>query len=325
MSMENIWKTLLKPFFILAPMEDVTDSAFRRVFLKSGTPDLFFTEFTSVDGLESPGHDKVVQRLLFHPEEKPLIAQIWGMKPENYFLAAKELKEKGFDGIDINMGCPQKTVIKNGACSALIRNHSLAHEIITATQEGAGGLPVSVKTRIGFKTIETEDWIGFLLEHNLAALTIHARTQKEMSSVPPHWDEVKKVVELRDQMKKNTVIVGNGDVLTLKDAREKIKKYKCDGIMIGRGALKNPWIFSERDFESISISERIELMEYHLNLFEEQWNDVKSYQLLKKYFKVYLSSFDGAAEMRQQCMLTATYEEAKKLIEEYRVKFHLDK
>ncbi len=321
----NIWQKLPKPFFILAPMEDVTDSAFRRVFLKSGPPNLFFTEFTSVDGLESLGHDKVVQRLLFHPEEKPLVAQIWGMKPENYFFAAKELKEKGFDGIDINMGCPQKTVIKNGACSALIRNHTLAHEIITATQEGAGDLPVSVKTRIGFKTIETEDWIGFLLEHNLAALTIHARTQKEMSSVPPHWDEVKKVVELRDQMKKDTVIVGNGDILTLKDAREKIKEYRCDGIMIGRGALQNPWIFSERDFGSISLSERIELMEYHLHLFEEQWNDVKSYQLLKKYFKVYLSSFDGAAEMRQQCMLTATYEDAKQLLEEYRVKFHLDK
>lgn len=320
----NIWDTLPKPFFILAPMEDVTDTVFRRVFLKAGSPDLFFTEFTSVDGLKSAGHDKVAQRLLYHKEEKPLIAQIWGMKPENYFKTAQELKGKGFDGIDINMGCPQKTVIKNGACSALIKNHSLAHEIIEATKEGAGDMPVSVKTRIGFKTIETEDWIGFLLEHNLAAITVHARTQKEMSKVPAHWEEVEEVCKLRDQMQKNTYIIGNGDILTLGSAREKITKYGCDGVMIGRGALQNPWIFSGRDHETIGVSERLELMNLHLDLFEKEWAGVKSYQLLKKYFKVYLSHFDGANEMRQECMLTQDYNEGRILIQEF-CKMHIDK
>lgn len=320
----NIWERLPNPFFILAPMEDVTDTVFRRVFLKSGAPDLFFTEFTSVDGLKSPGHDKVAQRLLFYPEERPLIAQIWGMKPENYFKTAQELRERGFDGIDINMGCPQKTVVKNGACSALIKNRPLAHEIIEATKEGAGDLPVSVKTRIGFKTIETENWIGFLLEHNLAAITVHARTQKEMTKVPAHWDEVKRARELRDTMKKNTKIIGNGDVLTLDDAKDRIKEAGCDGIMIGRGALQNPWVFCGRSHEDVLITERLELMRLHLDLFEKEWHEIKSYQLLKKYFKVYLSNFEGAAELRQECMLTENYRQARDLLDAYE-KIHIDK
>lgn len=320
----NIWNQLPKPFFILAPMEDVTDTVFRRVFLKAGPPDLFFTEFTSVDGLKSPGHDKVAQRLAFYPEEKPLIAQIWGMKPENYLKTAQELVEKGFDGIDINMGCPQKTVVKNGACSALIKNRPLAHEIIEATKEGAGSIPVSVKTRIGFKTIETEDWIGFLLDHDLAAITVHGRTQKEMSKVPAHWDEIKNARKLRDKMKKNTKIIGNGDILNLTDARKRIKQTGCDGVMIGRGALQNPWVFADRNLEEISIAERLELMRLHLDMFEKEWDGTKSYQLLKKYFKVYLSSFDGASDMRQECMLTENYDQARDLLARY-AKIHIDK
>lgn len=320
----NIWNSLPKPFFILAPMEDVTDSVFRRVFLKSGAPDLFFTEFTSVDGLKSPGHDKVAQRLLFHKEEKPLIAQVWGMRPENYLKTAQELREKGFDGIDINMGCPQKTVVKNGACSALIKNRPLAHEIIEATKEGAGDMPVSVKTRIGFKTIETEDWLGFLLEHNLSALTVHGRTQKEMSKVPAHWDQIRIARELRDKMGKNTKIIGNGDVLTMIDAKKKAKDTGVDGVMIGRGALQNPWVFAGREHEGVSVTERLGLMRLHLDLFEEEWSGIKSYQLLKKYFKVYLSNFDGAAEMRQECMLTEDYDQARELLGRY-AKMHIDK
>src|SRR5436190_3288770 len=207
--MVNIWQSLKKPIYILAPMEDVTDTVFRRIVMQTGKPDLFFTEFTNVEGMFSKGDKKVNQRLQFTQKEKPIIAQIWGLKPENYFKAGKLLAEMGFDGIDINMGCPEKNIIKKGACSGLIHNPSLAKEIIHATKEAAGNLPVSVKTRIGFKEIQTEKWIGFLLEQNLAALTIHGRTAAEMSAVPAHWDEIGKAVERRSEKKLPTLIIGN--------------------------------------------------------------------------------------------------------------------
>ncbi|MDE2025636.1 MAG: tRNA-dihydrouridine synthase, partial [Patescibacteria group bacterium] len=195
----NIWHTLKKPIFILAPMEDVTDTVFRQIIMACGRPSLFFTEFTNVDGMASAGDEEVSKRLRFTQKEGPIIAQVWGMKPENYFSAAGRIAEMGYDGIDINMGCPQKAVVSRGACSALIKNPSLAKEIIQATREGAKGLPVSVKTRIGFKTNVLDTWIGFLLEQQLDALAIHARTASEMSKVPAHWEVMPAAVTIRNQ------------------------------------------------------------------------------------------------------------------------------
>lgn len=308
----NIWQQLPKPIFILAPMEDVTDTVFRQIILSTGRPALFFTEFTNVDGLESKGHDQVAKRLKFLPKEKPLIAQIWGMKPENYYAVAKQLVEMGYDGIDINMGCPQADVVKHGACSALIKNHSLTTEIITATQEGSGGkIPVSVKTRIGFNTIVTEDWIGFLLTHNLPALTVHGRTAKEMSKVPAHWDEIGKAVEIRNAMGLQTLIIGNGDVESLKEAKEKVDKYHVDGVMVGRGIFHNPWLFNASvNPTEKTIKERIQLLLDHVQLYQQTWGTTKQYPPLKKYFKIYLSGFDGAAEIRGKFMETNTPDEA---------------
>lgn len=312
--MMSIWQTLKKPIFMLAPMEDVTDTVFRQVLLKTGRPALFFTEFTNVDGLESQGREHVAKRLKFLKREKPIIAQIWGLKPNNFYKAAKEIKEMGYDGIDLNMGCPQKDVTSHGACSALIKNHSLATEIIKATQEGAGDLPVSVKTRIGFGTIQTEEWLGFLLTHNLAALTVHGRTVREMSKVPAHWDEIGKAVKLRDASGFDTLVIGNGDVMSLKEAEEKVKQYNLDGIMIGRGIFHNPWLFNPAvDPATKTLQERLQILHYHVSLYEKTWGANKHYPTLKKYFKIYLSGFDGASEIRTKFMETNTPEEALSL------------
>lgn len=321
--MSNLWNSFPKPIFSLAPMEDVTDTVFRQILCSTGKPDAFFTEFTNVDGIASVGHDVVARRLQYTEIEHPLIAQIWGMVPENFYKAAQELREKGFDGIDINMGCPQKDVIRHGACSALIKNHSLATEIIQATQEGARSanlgqaeLPVSVKTRIGFKTIQTEEWIGFLLEQDLPLITVHGRTAAEMSKVPCHWDEIGKAVELRNKMDKKTLIFGNGDVMSLDEAKEKVDRYHVDGVMIGRGVFHNPWLFAGTNPSTKTVGERLELLEHHVRLFEKTWGNAKSFQILKKYFKIYLSDFEGAADMRMQFMETKNYEESLHLAQQ---------
>ena len=262
--MKNFWQNLPKPIFALAPMESVTDTVFRQIIASCGKPSVSFTEFTNVDGLFSKGKKQVEHRLLFQSKEKPLIAQIWGMKPENYTKAAKMIDDMGFDGIDINMGCPERNVVRRGACAGLIHNKALVTEIIAATKEGAVNLPVSIKTRIGIKDIETESWISFLLEQKLDALTIHLRTAHEMSQAMPHFEELPKIVELRNKISPRTIILANGDIETIDDAKEKIKQYGIDGVMIGRGIFKNPFLFADnKTLEDLSSNERMELLLRH--------------------------------------------------------------
>ncbi len=208
-SMKNFWNELQKPIFILAPMDDVTDTVLRQVIARYGKPAVFFTEFTNVEGMFSKGERHVIQRLRYTEAERPLVAQIWGTRPENFFKATKKLIDMGFDGIDLNMGCPASGVMQKGACSGLINNRPLAKEIIDATIEGAAGIiPVSVKTRLGFRAIDF-DWIAFVLEQEPAVLTVHARTVSEMSKVPAHWDKLKTVVDMRNAMRSTTLIIGN--------------------------------------------------------------------------------------------------------------------
>ena len=312
--MKSVWERIPRPIFSLAPMEDVTDTVFRQVINDCGRPDIYFTEFTNVDGMNSRGDEKVSQRLQFEKNEKPIIAQLWGVTPDNFYLAAKRIVAMGYDGIDLNMGCPQRDVTRHGACSALIKNHTLAKEIIDATKSGADNLPVSVKTRIGYGKIQTEEWLGFLLEQDLPLITVHGRTAAEMSKVPAHWDEIGKVVKMRDDMGKQTLIFGNGDVQDLAQAKEKVKQYGVDGVMIGRGIFHNPWLFAEIDPTTRTIKDRLELLKKHVALYESTWGKKKNYQILKKYFKIYLSDFDGASDMRQQFMETNSYEEVKELV-----------
>jgi nifR3 family TIM-barrel protein len=317
--MSHIWQNLPNPFFVLAPMEDVTDTVFRRIVGLCGRPDVYFTEFTSTEGMLSKGRDKVSKRLEYTEEERPLIAQIWGEKPEMYLESAKLLVAMGFDGIDINMGCPERSVLKKGACSALIQNPSLAKEIIQATKEGAGELPVSVKTRIGFQTIATEEWIGFLLEQNIPALSIHGRTVKELSEVPAHWDEIGKSVALRDQMKKDTLIIGNGDVISREDALSKIAQYKVDGIMIGRGIFADPWIFNTvRSGTDVTFDEKLAMLQRHLSLFESHWKEKKQFAIMKKFVKCYIHGIPGATDMRAKIMESHSFEQAQEIVGSFR-------
>ncbi len=312
----NFWTNLKKPIFALAPMEDVTDTVFRQIVLKCSKPDVLFTEFTSIDGiLSEKGSKHVAQRLKYTSPERPLVAQIWGNDPEKFYQVAKLLKVLGFDGIDINMGCPASTVIKKKSCSYLIKNPELAGQIIESTIKGGGGLPISVKTRLGFNDIQTEEWIGFLLSLPIAAITIHARTVKEMSKVPSHWDEIGKAVKLRDKMGSNVLILGNGDITSAREANELIKKYEADGAMIGRGVFKDLWIFNKKAKKyQATLNEKLELLLMHAKLFESTWGKTKNFAILRKFFKSYVSEFEGASDLRVALLQTNSFADVKQIV-----------
>ena len=316
----SFWKDLKRtclakgrPFFILAPMDDVTDVVFREVITWTGKPDVFFSEFTNVDGLNSKGREKLIQRFKFSENQRPIVAQLWGKVPENYFKAARDVKELMFDGIDLNMGCPERSVLKSGNCAALINNQSLAKDIIQATIKGGGGLPVSVKTRLGFDRYQGDEWFPFLLNLDLAAITVHGRTAREMSKVPANWEEIGKVVKIRDQINPNILIIGNGDVIDIKHGEKLSKKYGVDGVMIGRGIFRNPWIFNKTQ-KKHSKEERLNLALKHARLFVETWGVDKNINILNKFFKIYVSGFDGAAELRVKLMEAKSFEEIEKYL-----------
>ena len=288
-------------------MEDVTDTVLRQVIARCGKPAVFFTEFTNVEGMFSKGAKHVIHRLQYTEAERPLVAQIWGTQPENFFKAAKQLIEMGFDGIDLNMGCPASGVAQKGACSGLINNRPLAKEIIDATKEGAAGeIPVSIKTRLGFRAIDFE-WIAFVLAQKPAVLTVHARTVAEMSKVPAHWDQLKTVVDMRNALSSTTLIIGNGDIKSLSDARQKVAEVGADGAMIGRGIFENPYLFSETTTLSDKTpQEKMQLLLDHMHLWQATWGDSKHFPVLRKFFKVYANGFPGAQELRIQLMETQT-------------------
>lgn len=300
---KNIWNSLKKPLFILAPMDDVTDTVFRRIIAETAKPDLFFTEFANADGLQSAGREAVLQKLKFADSETPLIAQLWGMKPENYETTTSELVEMGFSGVDLNMGCPVRNVVKLGACSALINNHELAKNLIDATKDGARDrIPVSVKTRVGFDKVDM-GWIEFLLHQNLSALTVHGRTSKEQSKVPNNWDLIGEIRRMRDDIAPETLIIGNGDVLSRKEGEVLAKEHGLDGIMIGRGIFQDPYVFSANSlWEDMKTEEKINLYKKHIELFEQEWGGEKNPAGLKRFAKVYISGFDGASELRGRLM-----------------------
>lgn len=299
-----MYKTLPRPFLVLAPMEDVTDMVFRQIVANCAAPNVFFTEFTNIDGMLSIGAKAVMHRLQIAPlRQKPLVAQLWGTDPEKFYEATKMVVQMGFEGVDINMGCPDKSVVKKGACSGLIGNYDRTEAIISAVKKAAGSLPVSVKTRLGIREIQTEEWIGFLLSQGLDALTIHGRTVSELSEVPAHWDEIGKAVDMRNKLGSPTLIIGNGDVLSYKEAQQKHAEYGVDGVMIGRGVFKNLYVFDgEKDFTTFSRKDKLEHLLRHVSLFHETWGTTKHYAIMKKFYKIYVSGFDEASELRMQLM-----------------------
>lgn len=299
----------------MAPMADVTDCAFRQIIAKYGKPDVFWTEFVSADGLAHPkAREKLLIDFKYRENEHPILAQIFGAKVDNIREASKLCKELGFDGIDINMGCPDKSIEKQCAGAAMMKDPKLAREIIRAAIEGGGGLPVSVKTRIGYNKNEIETWIPELLKENISALTVHLRTRKEMSDVPAHWDLMKRIVEIRDNMKVETLIIGNGDVLDLADGERKIKDTGCGGVMLGRAIFGNPWLFAGK---KPSIKEKLEVMVEHTKLFEEKLGKHKNFAIMKKHYKAYVNGFDGAKELRVKLMEVENATQVEEIVNDF--------
>lgn len=313
----GFWEKLPRPFFVLAPMANVTDTVFRRLIATYSRPHVMFTEFVSCDGLSSRGRERLLPDLQFVKGERPIVAQIFGAKPENFYKTAHLACELGFDGIDINMGCPDKAVVRQGAGANLIRNPSLAQEIIKATQEGvadAGAvLPVSVKTRIGFSTDEIDTWIPTLLSMKLPVLTIHGRTRKEMSLVPAKWDRIAEVVRLAQGS--GTLIVGNGDVQSVADAREKAAASGVDGVMLGRAIFGNPWLFS--DTGRPKLPEILRVLVEHTALYEQVWGETKPFDLMKKHFKAYVTGFPGAHELRLELMASKNADQVASVVKRW--------
>ncbi len=315
----SFWHTLPKPIMVLAPLANVTDAAFRRIIAKysrhtrkngtEGGPDVFWTEFVSADGLiraSKEGKEKLMLDLMYSEAERPIVAQLFSAHPEYMEEAAKLCATLGFDGIDINMGCPDRTIEKQGSGAALIKKPELAAEIIRAAKRGASTIPVSVKTRIGYNKNEIETWIPALLAEKPAVLTIHARTRKELSKVPARWEHVQEVVAIRDALQKSesekTLIFGNGDLASIQDARTKVTEIGADGAMLGKAIFGNPWLFHpDIDPRTIPIQERLRVLCEHTRLFEEILSQ-KSFALMKKHYKSYVSDFTGAHELRALLM-----------------------
>jgi nifR3 family TIM-barrel protein len=319
--MKNFWNNLPRPFFALAPMADVTDPAFRRMFAKYGKPDVTWTEFVSADGLMSPGRERLIRDLAYTEAERPIVAQIFGSKPENIEKTAALVRELGFDGVDLNMGCPDKNIEKQNSGAAMMKNPKLAQEIISAAMRGAkmgeeGGIPVSVKTRVGYNKVELDTWIPAILAMKPAALTVHARTRKEMSLVPARWEHVAEVVEMAKES--GVIIIGNGDVTSLADGDAKAASSGADGIMVGRGVFGNPWFFNRTHaIDEVTFRERFAVMIEHTALFLELSGDIKSFAVMKKHYKAYVNGFDHAKELRVALMDANSLDEIKSLVAQF--------
>ncbi|MFA5745124.1 MAG: tRNA-dihydrouridine synthase family protein, partial [Candidatus Paceibacterota bacterium] len=315
------WNNLPKPFFVMAPLKDVTDAAFRALIAKRGKPDVFWTEFVSADGLYhtcegqtfTKKENPLMRDLAFSEDERPIVAQLFSNKPEMIAYAVKLVAELGFDGVDLNMGCPDKSVEKQGAGASLMKNPKLAVEIIRAAKE-ASNLPVSVKTRVGYNKELLEEWLPILLEAAPAAITIHLRTRKDMSLVPANWELMKKAVEIRNRVNPDVLLIGNGDVESIEEGNRLALDTGCDGIMIGRGMFGNPWVFeriTRFDLENSDLRSNLDnphglqekldaLVELAHNF--EKISPPKNFSILKKHIKAFVTGFDGAADLRAELM-----------------------
>jgi len=314
---QGFWEKLPKPFFALAPMLDISDSPFRQIVSECGKPDVFYTWFISVDGLCSPGRDNILSRpnLKITRNEKPIVVQLFGKDPEKFYESAKILSKMKFDGIDINMGCPDRDVLKQGAGAKLIKDPKLAREIIKAAKRGAGKIPVSVKTRVGFyKPNEMEQWLSEILKEKPAAICLHARTATQRYRGTSDWKKIAEAVKMSKGS--GTLIIGNGDIKSLKEGIIKVEETGADGIMIGREILVNPWIFSKKKKE-ITLKEKLKYLVKHARLFEKYYKDKKSFGNFRKFIRAYVSGFDDSKEFRMKLMEATGSEELKKMCYNY--------
>ncbi len=329
--MKNFWKEKLelaknenRPLVVVAPMADVTDVAFRRMIAKysrmgrlCGGPDVMWNEFVSADGLASAGREALKRDLEFSDIERPIMAQLFTSNPEKMYEAVKCCKEMGYDGVDINMGCPVDKIEKQGAGAAMMCNPENAQEVIRAAQRAAGNdFPITVKTRIGWNKVEWQQWLPKILECNVPVLTVHLRTRKEMSLVDAHWDMYPEIKSFCKSISPDTIIIGNGDVKSLADAQDKYKKYGAEGVMIGRGIFGTPWFFDWEQKEK-TLRAKMEIMLEHTKIFEETVGKYKSFSIMKKHYKAYVNGFDGASTLRVKLMETNNYDEVNVVVQEF--------
>lgn len=318
---ENFWETLPRPFFILAPMEDVTNVVFRHVISAAARPDVFFTEFTNTESYCHPeGTISVRGRLTYTEDEQPIVAHVWGDEPKYFEQMSIGMAKEGFKGIDINMGCPAHNVAPKGKGIGLIRRPEVAADIIQASK--AGGLPVSVKTRLGYVDLdEWRPWLTHLFKQDIANLSIHLRTKVEMSKVPAHWELIPEIKKLRDEIAPNTLLTINGDIRDRQKGLELAEKYGVDGIMIGRGVFTNPYAF-EKEKRDHTPEELLDLLRLHLDLHDELGPmDNRPFQPLRRFFKIYVRDFRGASELRNELMSTNSTDEVRQLIDEFQEKY----
>lgn len=282
--------------------------------------------------------------LAYTEAERPIVAQLFSSKPAHMEAAARLCAELGFDGIDINMGCPDRSIEKQGCGAAMIKTPEVAREIIRAAKRGAGDIPVSVKTRLGYNQDQLEEWLPAILSESPAVVTIHARTRKDMSKVPACWERIARAVEIRDELGSETLIFGNGDVLTLTDAHEKASLSRADGIMVGRALFGNPWFFhpnrrlplrltalpthgvdresiitadtEDAAIEYITLQEKLTVLKEHTALYE-QLLPHKNFATMKKHFKAYCTGFPGAKELRMRLMETSTADEVARVVDAF--------
>lgn len=314
---DNFWRDLPRPFFILAPMEDVTDVVFRHVVSEAARPDVFFTEFTNSESYCHPDGIKSVRgRLTFTEDEQPMVAHIWGDKPENFRQMSIGMAEMGYRGVDINMGCPVPNVAGNGKGSGLILRPEVAAALIQAAK--AGGLPVSVKTRLGYTNIEEwHDWLKHVFQQDIANLSIHLRTRREMSKVDAHWELISEIKKLRDEVAPNTLLTINGDIPDRQTGMKLVQEFGVDGVMIGRGIFKNPFAFEKEPKEHDS-QELLDLLRLHLDLHDKYSElELRPYKALHRFFKIYVRGFRGAGGLRNQLMNTSSTDEARALLDQF--------
>ncbi len=344
--MKSFWNNLKKPFFVMAPMADVTDAAFRALVAERGAPDVFWTEFVSADGLyhtrpvrdkesETPGlpsagvsngtseiqknegHNSLLRDLQFAPDQHPIVAQIFSSKPEMIAYAVKLVAELGFDGVDLNMGCPDRSIEKQGCGSAMIKTPEVARAVIRAAK-AASALPVSVKTRVGYNKESLDEWLPVLLEEAPAAITLHLRTRKEMSLVSANWELMKKAVALRDRINPDVLLIGNGDVTSIEQGARLVAEAGCEGAMIGRGMFGNPWVFAGRMPGDTPLAEKLAALIELAHSFEKL-TPPKSFAILKKHIKAFVTGFDGAAHLRAQLMEAESAAELERIVRENQV------
>jgi tRNA-dihydrouridine synthase len=314
---ENFWRDLPRPFFILAPMEEVTDVVFRHVVSEAARPDVFFTEFTNSDSYCHPDGIKSVQgRLTFTEDEQPIVAHIWGDKPEYFRQMSIGMAEMGFKGLDINMGCPVPNVVQNGKGSGLIRRPDVAADLIQAAK--AGGLPVSVKTRLGFSDLdEWKPWLKHILEQDIVNLSIHLRTRDEMSKVDAHWELIPEIKKLRDEVAPDTLLTINGDIPDRQTGLKLVEQYGVDGVMIGRGIFHNPFAF-EKEKKEHSSQELLDLLNLHMDLHDKYSHlELRPFTALHRFFKIYVKGFHGASGLRNQLMNTKSTDEVRELLDQF--------